>query len=234
MATVTDIILEGRKLVDADSTSYLDADVLRRLNAGYEKWVGRLIALDTNWLFGDSNYTSLPTGYSTLVAGTQAYQFNSGWLSVQTVKIKDTNGLWVEMKRRDLKDLEPIEEYQKTNGMPAEYAVREDYLLLFPAPAAASVTTANGLQVIYQRTADVFTAAQVTTGTKVPGFASPFHYLLSYEIAAPYALSYKQDRVALIEAKIQQMGKDLLDFYGKRDKDDTKPKTITIAGITFR
>ena len=234
MATCTDIILEARALVDADSNSMPDALVLRRLNSAYEKWVGKLITLDTNWLFGDSNYTSLPTGLSNLVAGTQSYQFNSGWLTVQSVKVKDVNGDWVELTRRDLKDLEPIEEYQATNGLPSEYAVREDFILLFPAPAAADVTTTNGLQVVYQRTADVFTAAQITTGTKTPGFASPFHYLLSYEIAEPYAAQYKKDRVPFIEAKIQQLGKDLLDFYSKRDKDSTKSKTITTANISFR
>jgi hypothetical protein len=172
----------------------------------------------------------LPTGYSNLVAGTQAYQFNSGWLTIESVKIKDVNGDWVTLDRVNLKDIEPIEEYESTNGMPYQYAVREDFILLFPAPAAANVTTTNGLQVVYARTADIFTAAQVTTGTKTPGFASPFHYLLSYEAALPYALTYKQDRVALIEAKIQQTGKDLIDFYSKRDRDILKRfvnKTIT-------
>ena len=234
MATIVDINLEARALVDADSTSMPDAMLLRRINQAYEKWVGKIIALDTNWLFGDSNYTSLPTGLSNLTAGTQAYQFTSSWLTVQSVKVLDVNSNWTELKRIDLKDIQPIEEYQATNGLPAEYAVREDFILLFPAPAAANVTTTNGLQVVYQRTADVFTAAQVVTGTKTPGFASPFHYLLSYEAALPYALSYKQDRVGLIETKIQQVGKDLLDFYSKRDKDTNRKRSLTCGFINFR
>lgn len=234
MPTIVDINLEARSLVDADSTTYADATLLRRVNQAYEKWVGKIIELDTNWLFGDSNYTSLPTGTSNLTAGTQNYQFTSGWLTVQSVKVLDVNSNWTELKRIDLKDIQPIEEYQATNGLPTEYAVREDFVLLFPAPAAASVTTTNGLQIVYQRTADVFTAAQVVTGTKTPGFASPFHYLLSYEAALPYALTYKPERVPLIEAKIQQMGRDLLSFYSKRDKDTNRKKTLTCGFINFR
>lgn len=231
---IADLYLETRKIVDADSNTYLDADILRRLNAAYEEIAGKLIAINTNWLWGDSNYTSLPTGLSNLTAGTQAYQFTSNWLTVQTVKIKNAAGDWITLDRVNLKDIEPIEEYQSTNGMPNEYAVREDFILLFPAPAAADVTATNGLQIVTQRTADVFTSAQVTTGTKTPGFASPYHILLAYKTALPYAQSYKPDRVPFIVNEITRLEKELLDFYSKRDKDTYLRKKITTKRICHR
>jgi hypothetical protein len=234
---ITGLYTETRKICDTDTLGYSDADILRRINSAYEEVIGKLIASDTNWLWGDTNFTSLPSGTANLVAGTQAYSLSTAltaWLTIQSVKVKDVNGIWVELTRRDLKDLQPIEEYQKTNGMPSEYAVREDFVLLFPAPAAANVTTANGLQIVYQRTADVFTVAQVTTGTKAPGFASPYHILLAYKTALPYCVSYKKDRVPAIINEINRLEKDLLSFYGKRDKDTTRFKGLTMAGITYR
>jgi len=216
---IADINSEARALVDADSTSLTDATLLRRVNAAYEEVAGKLLALNTNWSWGDSNYTSLPTGLSNLTGGTQAYQLTSAWLNIKSVQVLDDDGDWHELTPRNLKDLEPITEYEATDGMPAEYALREDFVLLFPAPAAADVTATNGLKLIVDRTADVYTSAEVTTGTKVPGFASPWHVLLSYKMALPYALSYKKDRVAFIVNEIARLEKGLLDHYKKTNKD---------------
>jgi len=229
---IADINIEARKLVDADSTSYSDADLLRRVNIAYEEIISKLIALNKNWSFGDSNFTSLPTGLSNLTAGTREYQFTAGWLTINSVQILDDEGVWHKLKRVSLKDIEPITEYCKTDGQPTEYAVREDFLLLFPTPASADVTLANGLKLDCQRTADLFTSAQVTTGTKTPGFASPFHILLAYKAALPYAMAYNPARVNFIMAEIIRIEKELLTFYAGRERD-TKT-IIKTKEITFR
>ena len=229
---IADIQSEARALVSATSISYTDADLLRRENNAYEELVGKLIALDKNWAFGDSNYTSLPTGLSNLTAGTQEYQFSSGWLTVNSVQILDNEGIWHKLKRVFLTDIEPITEYCKTDGQPSEYAVREDFVLLFPAPAAANITAANGLKLDCQRTADLFTAAQVATGTKVPGFASPFHILIALKAALPYAMAHKKDRVNYLMAEIARIEQDMLSFYANRERD-TK-KVMSTAPISFR
>lgn len=234
---ISELAAETRAISDSDSTSYQDTPLLRRLNAAYEDVAGKLISIDTNILWGDSQYTSLPTGLINLVAETQSYSISttiSGWLTLQTVKVKDVDGLWSELERIDLKDHEPIEEYQKTSGMPTEYGIREDFIYLFPKPAAASVTTTNGLQLIYQRTADVFTNAELAAGTASPGFASPFHILLAYKAALGYCVSYKQDRVPMILSEINRLEKGLVDFYAKRIKDTTKRPIITTKQISHR
>jgi|TARA_Y100000310_G_scaffold120477_1_gene119258 hypothetical protein len=231
---IADINAEARALVDADTTSLTDATLLRRVNAAYEEVIGKLLALDTNWSFGDSNYTSLPTGLSNLTAGTQAYQLTSGWLNIHSVQILDDDGNWKELKPRLLKDLEPITEYQETDGEPAEYALREDFLLLFPAPAAADVTTTNGLKLIVDRTASVYTSGEVTTGTKVPGFASPWHVLLAYKMALPYAQSYKPKRVPFLVNEINRLERGLINHYSKTNKDTLVRKKLSPALIIHR
>jgi hypothetical protein len=236
LPTITDINAEARKLVDADSVSYTDADLLRRINSSYEEICGKLIALDKNWNFGDSNYISLPTGLSNLTAGTQEYAFNSELLTVIGVSVLDSSSLWHVLTLIDeqaiLKSGIDLDEYEKTDGLPWGYAKRENFIVLYPAPSAAKTTLTSGLKVYFQRTADVFTAAQVTTGTKTPGFASPYHYLLSYKAALPYAISYKPERVPMIMAEIARIEKDMIDFYCQRSKDERS--ILSNKGISFR
>jgi len=127
---------------------------------------------------------------------------------------------------------EALEEYQKVDGLPQEYDKNGISIFLYPAPATAKVTLTSGLRVYFQRTADIFTSAQVTTGTKVPGFASPFHLILCYESALPFCMTYKKDRIGLYEKKLMDLYKDLEDFYTKREKD--VQDQITTQGISFR
>jgi len=104
--------------------------------------------------------------------------------------------------------------------------------LLYPGPTAGSVTLTSGLRVDFRRTASIFTSAQVTTGTKVPGFASPFHMLICYEAAIPYCMRYKKDRVALYRREADVLLNDLMQFYYKREKDVRD--IITTKGVRHR
>lgn len=231
--TIADINTLSRFLCDADSTSYTDAKLLITVNNAYEETVGDLIALDSTWTFGDSNYTSLPTGLKTLVAGTAEYQFDSSQLTLLRAEIKDQNGDWHDLQPIDFQDIAgAVQEYESTNGLPWGYYKREDFIVLVPAPASANVTTTNGLKVYFQRTADLFTSGQVTTGTKTPGFASPYHQLLAYKAALPYCINYKKDRVAMLLNEIKRLHTGLLAFYGSRDRGSKK--TLSPSPISFR
>jgi len=238
MATVTDIIQEARDLVDADSTSYPAATILRRLNAAYEKVVGWLINADGLWQFDDTNFTDFPIGTFTLVNSQERYSFNDKFLQLEEVSVKNQNGVFQILKTIDQKEystLTPLAEAFKTDGLPTHYdKVSDDTIDLFPAPDnGVSVTLAAGLKIKFKRTAQLYTSAEVTTGTKQPGFASTHHYILSYMIARPYALSYKKDRWAEINAIIGDttliptgMKAELLKDYGRRSKDERKIMTM--------
>lgn len=235
--TVGDIAILSRFLVDADATSYTNANLLININNSYERVIGNIIAENTNIIIGDSRFTTLPTGLANLVAGTQSYRLttlDANWLTIHTVKVLDSSGDWVELDLINLKDVEPFEQYQETDGLPLEYAIREDFLMLFPAPAAANVTTTNGLQVVFERTANVFSSAELTTGTVIPGFASPYHELLSFEAAIPYAIKYKPKRVQFLRTRAKEIEKDLMRFYARRDKDTFKRPVITSKIIEHR
>ncbi len=240
--TIADINTLARYLVDADTTSLTAAQLLIFVNQAYEEIAGKLIALDTNWLWGDTNFTANPTGLFTLVNSQEQYQLagnaTSTGISTTTplltflgASVKDSGGIWRTLEHISLWDLfeqgiDPVEHF-KTDGLPRYYELREDFLILYPAPDnAVTVTLTSGLKVFYQRSADLFTTAQVTTGTKVPGFASPYHPLISYKAALPYALKFKPDRVPIIMNEVNRLEKDMLNFYTKRDKSERPQMTM--------
>lgn len=243
MATIADINQEARDLVDADTTSYTAATLLRRINHAYETVIGWLINASGMWQFDDSNYTDQPRGKFTLVEGQEVYSFASDYLQIEGMDILDLDGITYRklkpLDHTELGGLSPDEYFglesngNPKKGIPEYYDLfTDDSFRLYPAPTATSVTLTNGGRVWFKRRADLFTSAQVTTGTKEPGFASPWHYILSYMAAIPYAQLYKKDRVPLFEKRVMDMKKEIIDHYGRRDKD--KRKVATMKRVSFR
>ena len=230
--TISDLNQEARDLVDADTTSYSAATLLRRINQAYETVVGWIINADGDWQWDDTNYTDFPIGTYTLVNGQPKYSFNDKFLQLEEVQIMNNDGKYQIIRPIDQKDSFspiPLSEEFATSGLPLFYdKISDDTIKLFPAPDnGVSVTLASGLKIRFKRTADIYTSAEVTTGIKEPGFASPFHIILSYMAARPYAMSYKKDRVAMLNDFVGDttpipsgMKKEILDHYAKRSKDE--------------
>lgn len=243
---IADINTETRALVDADSVSYPDALLLIRTNEAYEKVVAKILGCDGRWDFDDTNYTTFPVATANLVASQQDYAFDVSHLKIIGASVKTNSGIWRELIPFDPDDLNasagpqdftplvnfpPIDraEFLKTPGSPQYYDKLGNSLLLYPAPDnGVSVTLIAGLKVYFQRTASIFTTGDVSTGTKLPGFASPFHSVISYMAALPYAMSYKKDRVPMLLAEITKVMGDeehgiqgsLERFYSKRDRSE--------------
>ena len=209
-------------MCDADTTSYSAATLLRRINKAYEQVVGWLINADGIWEFDDSNYGSLPIGTYTLVNNQRSYTFAADFLDLLEVSVFDTNSIYRKIKQFDpfTETLSVEELYGTTTGFPQVFdMVSDDTIKFYPNISSANVTLADGLHVKFKRTADLFTSAQVTTGTKEPGFASPWHYILSYMAAIPFCVVYKPERVPAYMAEVEKMKKELIKHYSRRNKD---------------
>lgn len=243
---IANVQTESRALVDADTTSYPAALMLIRNNTAMEEIAGWILDADGRWQWDDNNNVDYPNGVAglgTLVSAQQGYSItaiDAAIIKILGVSVKDKAGIWHKLDPFDPDDLGgsssargitgPLfgygpyfdkAEFFKTPGLPVLYDLTGNSVVLYPAPdAGISVTLASGLKVYAQRTAQVFTSAEVTTGTKLPGFASPWHSLVSYMSALPYAMSYKKDRVQFLMAEIARKKKELIAFYAKRDKDE--------------
>lgn len=223
--TISDINQEIRDLCEGtSSTTLLDnATLLRRVNAAYEEIVGMILGVDGLWQFDDTNYTSFPIATTDLLVGQNDYTFASTHLEIEAVSVKNNNGNFQKLEQIDISemDLDPSEFY-KENGMPTYYDKQGSSLLLYPAPGGGDVTTAAGLKVFFKRTADKFTSAQVTTGTKEPGFAAPFHPIIIYKATLPYAIAYKPEIVPFLRTETQRLEKEIVKHYGRREQDRRK------------
>ena len=168
-----------------------------------------------------------PTYTLTLSNSEPFYQIDSLTtpLVIMGVEILDDDGNWHPIKPITFQEIREMgiaqSEYLETDGFPLYYEKRENAIVLYPAPDnGVTVTLSGGLRIFFLRTADTFTSAQVTTGTKEPGFPSPFHMLIVYEAAMPYLVNYKPDRVAYYEGKRVALERDMLNFMAHRNQDD--------------
>lgn len=229
MSTIADINLETRDLCDADTTSYPAATLLRRINKAYEQVVGWLINADGVWEWDDTNYTSLPIGTYTLVNAQRSYTFAADFLDLLEVSVMDSNGIYRKIDQFDpFTEVLSVEElYGTTTGFPVVFdMVSDDTIKFYPNISSTNVTLASGLQVKFKRTAQVYTSAEVTTGTKEPGFASPWHYILSYMAAIPFCVVYKPERVVAYTNEVERMKKELINHYSRRNKDTRNVMTM--------
>lgn len=230
--TIGNIATIARDLSDSDSTSYTNANLLIYLNAAYENVVGKLIQSDGRWQFDDTSYSTFPIGTLTLVDNQTDYSFDTTFLNILRVAVLyASDSVYHDVYPVDKRDFSsPLETEFQTKGTPLYYDKDGKSILLYPAPDTTKVTAAAGLKVWFQRTASVWTSSDLTTGTATPGFASPFHEILAYMTAIPYCLKYKQNRVPALEAKVQTIMNDLINFYSKREKDDM-PR-ISMGGVS--
>src|SRR3990167_2435245 len=229
--TIANLQTLARYLCDADSTSLTDASLLIFINKAYERITGKLITETGNspWPFGDSNYTAFPTYTMNLVNSQAEYQIDSLTtpLNIMAIEILDKDSNYYPIKPITLRGIGESSiaqtEFYETDAAPQYYEKRENIVVLYPAPDdGVNVTLTNGLKIFFLRTADVFTAAQVTTGTKEPGFPSPWHDLLAYEAALLFCLNYKKDRVGFLLGERDKREKELMDFMAMRDQDERK------------
>lgn len=223
-------------LVNAGTDDLSAANLLILTNKYYEQIVGRIISetAGARWQFGDMNYTAFPTFTASMVAGTQSYDLrdfltaedsgstsaNSFPLTIMGVEVMDSGGIWHPLSRITLKEItEGQAEYQKTNGLPKEYEVRDNLIVLYPAPSAAATTLTTGLKLHYLRSADTFTTAEFTAGTKEPGFPSPWHDMLAYGPAFDYETSQGKPNADRFLREFNRRMDEMLDFISRRDQD---------------
>lgn len=227
------ICQEIDRLSDTDDTSYPRLDKTARANDALETVTAWIINADGTFQFDDTNYTDLPVGTGNLVSGQSSYSFSAEYLDILEIDILDLGGIYVRIDPFDPEELGmSFDEWTVSNagtppnGFPRYYDKVGDSFRLDKSPTASFCTLSSGLKVRFKRTASLFTATSATTAdTKEPGFASPFHVIVAYMAALPYCMTYKKDRVPLLERKIGDtdppsgMKKQIIKHYALREKD---------------
>lgn len=205
-------------LLGTDSTSYPLAQKLRNINLHYYDAVTDIIASNSNWEWDDTNKTDFPIGTATLVAGQQDYALPSNFLRVLRIEVMDAQGNYQKLDEFDEEQIGSVglASFMSTDGMPVLYREIGNSIELYPAPAAANVTLVAGLKVYYQRTQTEFTNADAAVS---PGFAAPFHRLLSIGAAYDYAFVKTLPIAIPLKQKLEEMRVALKAYYASRNRE---------------
>lgn len=199
----------------ADNSQYPTADITRNINRHYDAAVAKILESDGRWQWDDTNATDLPIGTTNLVANQQDYGVDTTFLRITRVELTKSDGTTTLLQPIDQTDIydQSLTSYFSTPGTPMYYDKLANSLFLYPAP---SYNYTGGLKVYFQRNVSYFTA---TDTTKSPGFASPFHRLLSLGAAYDFMLPKNYPQLGVVKNEINEMSQALQDFYSKRDKD---------------
>src|SRR3990167_1354149 len=213
----------------ADSETYpVDPDLTRNANLALERVSMLIMRSDARWKWRDSNKTGLNFVLTNLVSGQEDYSIATTHLKIVGVRYKNAQGDYIRLIPRDRRDLSDSERNADA-GTPLTYDLDGFSVFLNPKPAAAAITTTDGLELEVQQGADLFL---VTDTTKSPGFASQFHRLRSLYAALDYTETNDlESRSAKIRARIGNapdltqgirgsgLEGELVDFYSSRDQD---------------
>lgn len=204
----------GLPTVTGSYSSYSLADITRNINNAYLDAVRTIWNCASGWQYDDSNKTTLPVGYTTLVHNQQDYSLPTDAQRVERIEVKDSGGNFQKLTQIDIHDIsnDAMSEFNETIGMPLYYDLVGRSIMLYPIPASGSVTLTSGLAVYVAREPDLFTTASTTA---VPGFATPFHKILSLGAAIDFVTDKAtQDRLVAMKTRME---KGLIQFYSRRN-----------------
>lgn len=205
-------------LCGTNDTAYTENDKVRNINRWAYRVVTWIYRASGTWQFDDSNKTDFPIATTTLVASQQDYELPSDLLKIERVEVLDSDGNYRKLKAIDQSQIDQaLTEFKESDGLPQYYDLVGNSLFLYPAPAAADVTTSAGLKIHFLREIDVFTGSDTT---QEPGFAEPFHRLLSLGAAYDWLVANgTQQRLQNVRQEIEIMREELAAFYKDRNRD---------------
>lgn len=222
-------------LTHTNVNSFTKADMNLAVNRALERVVSLINRYDRRWQFDDSNLSDLPVATTTLTANQQDYSLATSHLTIDRVEVKDEDGDWHLLTPIDPRDIKyAMAEYQKTAGDPIEYDKIGNSIFLYPKP---DYTQAASLKVYFTRAPlgfdysdDKFTDDTGSAASE-PGFNSLFHDLIPLWASYDYSMANSLQSANQLFIEIQRKEKELVDFYGRRSRDEKN--IMTLKKITY-
>jgi hypothetical protein len=205
------------------SSDYSLADIARNVNRWYDKVVTKILQADDRLEWDDTNKTDLPIARIDLVANQQDYGITAAtFLKIRKIDAYDSNGNPIPLTQIRLDDMRGIADadFLSTAGTPLNFRLQGSSVFLYPKP---NYSYTQGLRIFYQRNVDYFTSSDTT---KIPGFAEPFHRILSLGAAYDYAMiTGMQDKIKMFRLEINDLMNDMIEFYSSRNEDKISMST---------
>lgn len=197
-----------------NTSSYPLKDKARNCNRWYRQALVWIWDACKDWDFDDGQQTDLPIATTTIVNNQQDYSLPTTALRIRRVEVLDSEGDYRIIEPIDEDEIEEaLTEFRETAGLPQFYRLVGSSVFLYPKPDTAEVTAAAGLKFYFDR--DIVELKYTNTDEE-PGFAAPFHRILSYGAA----YDYEQDltKKSFFKAQIAELKEELVNFYSGRDR----------------
>lgn len=230
--TISDIVSSVYIKTKTNATSFPAADMLIAVNNAYERVASLILQADGRWQWDDSNFTTdFPIATTDLVSGQNDYTLATSHLRILRVEVSNSSGTFIKLEQFDPADklTESLTQEATITGTPTHYDVLGTSVVLYPKP---NYNYTAGLKIYFQRGPDLFTSAQVTTGTKQPGFNSLYHDLIPLWVAYNYALDNQLGTANGYLNEILRKEESLKADYSRRNKDQRD--ILTTKKINFR
>ena len=204
----------------ADTNAFSAANRLISTNRWYEKVITMILKAVDGWDFDDSNKTDFPIATTSLVANQQDYSLPTNLLKIKRVEVTYDGTNWYKAEPFDINETgnatsSALIASNFTTSKPY-YDIQGRSVLLYPIPTANS---ANGLKIWYVREPAEFTSAEVTTGTKEPGFDEAFHSMIPLGVCYDWFVAKDDKRAVLTWQELQDYETRLTQYYGSKDQD---------------
>lgn len=228
--TISDINSYVSFRASTDTTNYSAANRLISTNRWYHKIVTMILDSQDEWDWDDSNQTDYPIATTNLVASQQDYSF-PGSLKILKIKRVEVTYDGTNWRKAEPIDVSEIGFATDTTSITNNFSTDQPYydtdstaIKLYPIPTA---NRTSGLKIWFQREPAEFTSAEVTTGTKEPGFDEPFHVMIALGMiydwcsakggSSPVLLSLKTD----VANELTEYEQRLRRHYGAKQQDRT-------------
>lgn len=218
---LSELKLDVDFLCGSTSATYPNTDKVRNMNIAYQQVAALIWESQTGWQYDDSNASTFAIATASLVAGQQDYELPSTAQRILRVEAKDSSGNFQRLERLDQHDVYgALSEFHETDGNPLYYDMIGRSVMLYPA---SDSTISAGLKVYFNRDVTNLVASATTT---TPGFALPYHRILSISAAIDFLDSDEEINRLLRERS--RLEKGLTRFYARREEEG--PAKIKPAG----
>lgn len=220
-SNLTGIIEDITFLLGLDTNAFSLKDRTRCVNERYRMVWQMIFESYGGWQFMDDNVSDASTGIpyadSNITSGTGLYTLPSAALTVKGVEIKNTGGNWERLTPITFEEFQAMgaDSTFTTNSSPTYYMLQGDVIRILPVP---NYTQSSSLRVFFDQ--DISTFAYTDT-TKVPGFASHLHRILSIGAALDYAMTHPglEQKVASLGLLWAEYSRNIRSFYAQRFQD---------------
>lgn len=218
--TLSDINTVISELTNSDTNDFANSSRVIYLNNWYDLVHASILQSMDEVDFDDSNDTDYPVMTTNLVANQQDYPLKAGTLSVKRAEITYDGTNWYKLSPFDVGETDlATNSTSITNNFQTNqpfYDIEANSVFLYPVPTQ-NVT--NGLKMWVNRNVTPFVTADLTGGTKTPGFDRNFHMILAKGVAYDYALKQGNENRNQLKQDIAELMAGLRSHYGKKQDD---------------